>query len=273
MQNFNKELALTLIESDIEYPVNFDDAWQWLGYGSKQSAKKKLTRNFKEGIDYSSKWMSVAHSSGLTASRSEAIYLTVECFKMLGMMAGTEKGREIREYFLECEDEIKKAQSEPQLQQPASTTALPALTALEYAKKSLITAGIELPIVESWVLMTLANQVDIENKNIYLNAQKHLASRIELPEQLVTVTELCKLLEDRSITIKPQALNKQLCEMGLQLLTRDSKGKIQYQLAEKGEGMGKLILNSTGSGKNVSQLKWYAGKVVDAIADACVVLS
>lgn len=33
----------------------------------------------------------------------EKIELTVECFKSLGMMAGTEKGKAIRKYFLECE--------------------------------------------------------------------------------------------------------------------------------------------------------------------------
>jgi hypothetical protein len=56
--------------------------------------------------------MSVPHSNGLTASRTEFIYLTVDCFKSLGMMAGTQKGKEVRKYFLECE-KIAKQKSEP----------------------------------------------------------------------------------------------------------------------------------------------------------------
>ena len=84
MIDFSKELALSLLGSGKEYPVDFEDAWQWLGYSSKQSAKKKLIRNFEEGEDFSTKWMSVPHSNGLTASRTETIFLTVDCFKSLG---------------------------------------------------------------------------------------------------------------------------------------------------------------------------------------------
>jgi hypothetical protein len=52
--------------------------------------------------------MSVAHSNGLTASRTEQIFLTIDCFKSLGMMAGTEQGKVIRKYFLECERIVKE---------------------------------------------------------------------------------------------------------------------------------------------------------------------
>jgi hypothetical protein len=39
----------------------------------------------------------------------EQIRLTVDCFKSLGMMAGTDKGTEIRRYFLKCERIAKQA--------------------------------------------------------------------------------------------------------------------------------------------------------------------
>jgi hypothetical protein len=35
------------------YPVNFDDAWVWVGYGRKDYALDALKANFKEGVDYS----------------------------------------------------------------------------------------------------------------------------------------------------------------------------------------------------------------------------
>ena len=104
---FNQELAQQLVNSDEQFPVDFELAWEWIGYSSKQSAKKKLSRNFDAGTDYLSKWMSVAHSNGLTASRTEQIYLTIDAFKSLGMMAGTEQGKEIRKYFLNCERIVK----------------------------------------------------------------------------------------------------------------------------------------------------------------------
>ena len=117
--NFSKESALSLLGSSKEYPVDLEDAWQWLGYSSKQSAKKKLIRNFEEGEDFSAKWMSVPHSNGLTASRTETIFLTVDCFKSFAMMAGTEKGRETRQYFLRCEKEIKNAHGIDLLDKPS----------------------------------------------------------------------------------------------------------------------------------------------------------
>ena len=43
---------------------------------------------------------------------SEFIKLTIDCFKSFGMMAGTEKGKEIRRYFLMCERQLKQTRSD-----------------------------------------------------------------------------------------------------------------------------------------------------------------
>lgn len=106
---FSQDLAIALVNSDDEFPVNFDDAWLWLGFATKASAKRKLT-NFLDGVDFSTTWL-----KSPSGRPSERIALTVDCFKSLGMMAGTSQGREIRKYFLECERTVKKvvpAQSE-----------------------------------------------------------------------------------------------------------------------------------------------------------------
>jgi phage anti-repressor protein len=108
MNDFSKDLALSLLESAEEYPVDFDDAWQWLGYATKQKAQKKLEQNFEEGSDYLTKGLK--RSTG--GRPGELILLTVDCFKSLGMTAGTEQGKQIRKYFLECE-KIAKQKSEP----------------------------------------------------------------------------------------------------------------------------------------------------------------
>jgi len=110
--DFNINLAKALIESTEEFPVDFDDAWEWVGYTRKDSAKEKLTRNFEKGLDYSAKWRSVAHSKGSTASRVEKIFLTVDAFKSFCMMAGTEKGKDVRKYFIECE-KVAKERKQP----------------------------------------------------------------------------------------------------------------------------------------------------------------
>lgn len=123
---FSLDLAIELLESEAQnaHPVDFECAWQWIGYSSKQAAKKKLVRNFEKDRDYLSKWMSVAHINTSGASQTEVIHLSIDCFKMLGMMAGTERGREIREYFLQCEKLAKAFAAKQQAQQKTLSTKL-----------------------------------------------------------------------------------------------------------------------------------------------------
>jgi phage anti-repressor protein len=110
---FSHEIALALVRSEAKFPVNFDDAWQWIGYSTKQKAKDKLTRNFEAGTDYIlNQMVKVQNEGGKSVSRPyEEIRLTIDCLKAFGMMAGTEKGKEIRRYFLECERRLKGALS------------------------------------------------------------------------------------------------------------------------------------------------------------------
>lgn len=96
---FSHELALALVRSDRPFPVDFNDAWQWIGYSTKQKAKNKLLGNFELGVDFSTEWLKTPNGG----RPSESIKLTIDCFKSLGMMAGTQKGKEVRRYFLECE--------------------------------------------------------------------------------------------------------------------------------------------------------------------------
>ncbi len=109
---FSHELALSLIQSAKPFPIDFEQGWQWLGYSSKHKAKEKLTRNFEETIDFE-----VYTQMGVKSTRqaiqggrpSEKIFLSIDCFKSLGMMAGTAKGKEVRQYFLKCERIAKQA--------------------------------------------------------------------------------------------------------------------------------------------------------------------
>jgi len=49
---FSRELALPLVQSTEPFPVDFDDAWQLIGYSTKQMARKKLIHNFEKGMDF-----------------------------------------------------------------------------------------------------------------------------------------------------------------------------------------------------------------------------
>lgn len=96
---FSHELALALFQSTDPFPVDFEQAWRWIGYKAKRNAKEVLLNNFKEGVDF----LRSSTKTPTGGRPSESIWLTIDCFKSQGMMAGTEKGKEIRHYFLECE--------------------------------------------------------------------------------------------------------------------------------------------------------------------------
>ena len=106
---FSHDLALRLVRSQEQFPVAFEDAWQWLGYSSKQAAKKKLLRNFETDLDFNIIQVDRVQNEGRrrVSRLVKQIKLTIDCFKSLGMMAGTDKGKEIRRYFLECERTVK----------------------------------------------------------------------------------------------------------------------------------------------------------------------
>ncbi|HYX18347.1 MAG TPA: hypothetical protein VE944_29070 [Nostoc sp.] len=114
---FTQDTAEELYYSTEKYPVEFEVAWKVLGYSRKDSAKRKLTSYFNQDTDYRlHSNVESAPDGGLT--HREDIYLTVECFKEMGMLAKSEEGKQIRKYFLQCEAIAKEAvRAVPQLQQ------------------------------------------------------------------------------------------------------------------------------------------------------------
>lgn len=110
------EIVFSFIQSDEKFPINFDDAWQWIGYSRKGAAKSALESNFIKDLDF---FRSFGKSSG--GRPAELITLTIECFKSFCMMAGTPRGREVRLYFLNCEAELKRKLEEERNQQQSNT--------------------------------------------------------------------------------------------------------------------------------------------------------
>lgn len=123
-------LVFELLYSDQEFPVDFDNAWQWLGYSTKQKALKTLKSNFKEGIDF----LTFGLKSPSGGRPSDYIALTIDCFKLLGMIAGTSKGREVRYYFLACEKRLKLLLNEAKSQN-IKTSLISAIVSKEVVSK------------------------------------------------------------------------------------------------------------------------------------------
>ena len=109
------EIIFSIIQSEKEFSVDFDDAIEWWDCKTKQGKPvrkdnlvRKLTTDYYKDVDYhllkNEEMVERPQGGGLSADK---YYLTLECFKMMGMQVSGSRGREIREYFLKCEAELK----------------------------------------------------------------------------------------------------------------------------------------------------------------------
>jgi phage anti-repressor protein len=103
----SQSLVVSLLQSKKEFPVNFDDAWQWLEFSRKDSAKRSFEKaKFIDGFDFKVFHPNVENPQG--GRPEQNIELTVDCLKTWAMMVNTSKGKQVRKYFLDCETELKK---------------------------------------------------------------------------------------------------------------------------------------------------------------------
>ena len=123
-------------DSEKDFVIDIDDIWKWIGFSRKDNLKRVLVKNFTKDIDYkiimvSSKYEYVTiqsdekdiHKSveqhmefnkelrrseeqafNNRAHNKEQILLNTDTFKALCMLAGTEKSKEIRKYYLKLEN-------------------------------------------------------------------------------------------------------------------------------------------------------------------------
>jgi phage anti-repressor protein len=101
-----KALVRSWVNSNEEFSVDFDLLWQGLGYSRKDKALELLQRNFDDK-DFST------ISGKSTGGRPSIGYkLSVECAKSICMLSQTPVGKQVREYFIECERQLKVALSQ-----------------------------------------------------------------------------------------------------------------------------------------------------------------
>lgn len=93
-----------IVRSQEVYPVDFDEAWKWVGYSTKQKALEMLKFNFQEGSEFLTLGVKTSPPEG--SSPSKEIKLTKECFKSFCMVAQTDKGKEVRKHYLEVENKF-----------------------------------------------------------------------------------------------------------------------------------------------------------------------
>lgn len=105
---FSEHTAIKLVnEKENEFPVPFDGLWQWVGYSTKGNALRKLkTSRFQEDKDFCSFIRNDKRAIGATVI--EDIFLTVDAAKKFCLLANTEQGDEVRDYFIAAEKKARE---------------------------------------------------------------------------------------------------------------------------------------------------------------------
>jgi len=107
-------------DKNLDFVIDLDNVWKWMGFKQKINAKMLLEKNFKLDIDYKNcgsinehlnndeksafvitKALSVKQNGG---QNKQTILLTIKCFKSLCLKAQTERASEIHEYYLKMEE-------------------------------------------------------------------------------------------------------------------------------------------------------------------------
>jgi len=134
-------------DKNIDFVVDLDDVWQWLGFKQKIDAKRLLEKYFKLDVDYKTSKLCDTHSESdeeglgktalqfgkavfeednksknLALGKTKAscendkwgghnikkIFLTIKCFKSLCLKAQTKKASEIHEYYMKLEEVLQE---------------------------------------------------------------------------------------------------------------------------------------------------------------------
>lgn len=102
-----------------DYPINLENVFKMIGFANKGNAMKTIKSNFIKDEDY--KLLIIPREKKQNAGRSEhEIMLNVDTFKNLCMLAKTDKGKEIRKYYVKLENihnKIVKEEIEQQKRQ------------------------------------------------------------------------------------------------------------------------------------------------------------
>jgi hypothetical protein len=100
-------------DKNIDFVVDLDNVWKWLGFSQKIDARRLLDKNFQPSIDFkTAPEVAGAVFEEQTATKikqnggqnRQIVMLTIKCFKSLCLKAQTKKAAEIHEYYLKMEE-------------------------------------------------------------------------------------------------------------------------------------------------------------------------
>jgi hypothetical protein len=259
MSNIVRQSVSTLLDAwikaeqgGVKFPVPFDIAWQIAEYSTKANAKRDGLKALKKGIQFSSEMMK---KPGRGRS-SELINLSIDGFKHFCLMADTESGQQIRQYFIESEKELRQLKIDRGYPKQIIGDT-PANPSAELVSKVSSAFDILFPSVEpeirTGMKMEAICNVDPSFRPIF----KDFKPTLLLEAPLLSPTDIGKLLEERDgIKRSGIAINKLLIERNLQVATGDKK--LAYRSIGQGIEFSKVVADTAaGHGKTIQSLRWY----------------
>ena len=87
-----------------DYPINLENIFKMIGFANKGNAMKTIKSNFTLDEDYKVALFHSEKRKNEGGFNKEDVMLNVDTFKNLCMLAKTEKGKQIRKYYVKLEN-------------------------------------------------------------------------------------------------------------------------------------------------------------------------
>jgi phage anti-repressor protein len=91
-----------------DFPINLANVFKMIGFANKGNAMKTIKSNFTKDEDYKVALFHTEKRKNEGGHNKEDIMLNIDTFKNLCMIAKTEKGKEIRKYYVKLENLYNK---------------------------------------------------------------------------------------------------------------------------------------------------------------------
>lgn len=114
-------------DQKLDFVVDLDNVWEWLGFTQKITAKRLLEKHFTLNIDYKIMLYTlpedyllaqsgVKNKRGAGGSNKQNILMTVRTFKLYCLKSGTKKANEIHEYYMKLEEMLQEVIEEESIE-------------------------------------------------------------------------------------------------------------------------------------------------------------
>jgi hypothetical protein len=235
-----------------QFPVPFDIAWGIAGYSTKASAKRSVLRILKKGNQFSTHQLKTPGGG----RSSELMNLSIDGFKHFCLMAETEEGEAIRQYFIEAEKNLRQLKSDREYPKQI-TGEIAANPTAELIGRIHTVFDLFFPTLAPELLLGMKIEAACSADPTLRPMLEPHKPKLLLDAPLLSPKAIGEILEERSgIKHSSQKVNKLLIEKGLQVSVPEKSPA--YKAIGQGIEFSKVVADTAaGHGKTIQSLRWY----------------